>query len=46
MLIVTHDYSLIQEEDNVIFLQENGNYRVGRINELIEYKNQKGQNAF
>ena len=46
VLIVTHDYSLIQEEDNVIFLQENGNYRVGRINELIEYKNQKGQNAF
>ncbi len=46
VLIVTHDYSLIQEEDNVIFLQGNGNYRVGRINELIEYKNQKGQNAF
>lgn len=35
LIVVTHDYSLIQENDNVIYLKENGEYSIGSANELL-----------
>lgn len=36
LIVVTHDYSLIKKNDNVIYLKDNGDYSVGSMNELLE----------
>lgn len=35
LIVVTHDYSLIQKNDKVIYLKDNGEYNIGSANEIL-----------